>query len=161
MEADAIVGEERITCGMLHGIPIELETTRKQRNDKTQQHKPQQNNQRNTHTHTHTQTQPCTHKKTKTHTHTHTQKHTQAHTHTHRKGCPGQPTTRRGSAPLPESTATTLGRTGTMAVDRHAQTHKNKQTQTHTHTQNDKTNKTQTHTHTQKQDNYRIQGAAA
>ena len=44
MEADAIVGEERITCGMLHGIPIELETTRKQRNDKTQQHKPQQNN---------------------------------------------------------------------------------------------------------------------
>ena len=37
---------------MLHGIPIELETTRKQRNDKTQQHKPQQNNQRNTHTKT-------------------------------------------------------------------------------------------------------------
>ena len=54
MEADAIVGEERITCGMLHGIPIELETTRKQRNDKTQQHKPQQNNQRNTHIHTNT-----------------------------------------------------------------------------------------------------------
>ena len=137
------MGEERITCGMLHGIPIELETTRKQRkNDKTQQHN---HNKTTSEIHTHTQTQPRTHRNTKKHTHT--QKHTQAHTDTHRKGCPGQPTTRRGSAPLPESTATTLGRTGTMAVDRHTQTHKKPQTDTHTHkTKKKQTRHTNTHT---------------
>ena len=42
MEADAILGEERITCGMLHGIPIELETTRKQRKRQNTTTQPQQ-----------------------------------------------------------------------------------------------------------------------